>query len=169
MCHNSLSMAFNEDLLGPMSPGCLLECGAGRLAGRWKSAAPSPGGHVPLIVRCDRRSLAVKKLRIPALASAPAVSGYPKLCCRRLHRARRQFFFNMGQARMLPASVCGLWRQSALSNFSQQKTSSNSVICLSPGQKGGKQCARKEEPRSRDAHEEEGAKQIEAKHQIKAR
>jgi len=26
-----------------MSPGCLLECGAGRLAGRWKSAA---GSHV---------------------------------------------------------------------------------------------------------------------------
>jgi len=93
MCHNSQSVVFNEHLLGPRSPGCLLECGAGRLAGRWKSAAPSPGGHVPLIVRCDRRSLAVKKLRIPALASAPAVSGFPKLCCRRLHRARRRFFF----------------------------------------------------------------------------
>ena len=97
MCHNSQSVAFHEHLLGPMSPGCLLECGAGRLAGPWKSAAPSPGGHVPLIVRCDRRSLAVKKLRIPALASAPAVSGFPKLCCRRLHRARRQFFLISGR------------------------------------------------------------------------
>ena len=45
MCHNSLSMAFNEDLLGPMSPGGLLECGAGRLAGRRKSAA---GSHAKL-------------------------------------------------------------------------------------------------------------------------
>ena len=43
MCHNSQSVAFNEHLLGPMSPGCLLECGAGRLAGRGKSAA---GSHV---------------------------------------------------------------------------------------------------------------------------
>ena len=105
MCHNSQSVAFHEHLLGPMSPGCLLECGAGRLAGRWKSAAGShsqralsPSGHVPLIARCDRRSLAVKKLRAPALASAPAVSGFPKLCCRRLHRARRQFFLIIGQA-----------------------------------------------------------------------
>jgi len=43
MCHNGQSVVFNEHLLGPMSPGCLLECGAGRLAGRWKSAA---GSHV---------------------------------------------------------------------------------------------------------------------------
>ena len=108
MCHDSQSVAFDEHLLGSMSPGCLLECGAGRLAGRWNHGralpaatwsqrALSPSGHVPLIARCDRRSLAVKKLRAIALASAPAVSGFPKLCCRRLHRARRQFFLISGR------------------------------------------------------------------------
>ena len=127
MCHNSQSVAFNEHLLGSMSPGCLLECGAGRLAGRWKSAAGShvkPACPVTEWPRAAHRALRPpipgrQKITRPSSSIGAGGERIPKVVLPPLAPRTPTIFFNYrAGTHMLPASVCGLWRWSALLNFS---------------------------------------------------